>query len=100
VEVHHGRTTGRGQYRWLGGIAARGRLAAREAVLCGLPLRIVSAADLLPRMLGAMARRTSTTAHDRQVGVGIGDPARSAAALASAFEEASRKSRGLVRLVP
>lgn len=33
-------------------------------------------------------------------GVGIGDPARSAAALASAFEEASRKSRGLVSALP
>jgi nucleotide-binding universal stress UspA family protein len=72
-------------------VGARG-VGAFTAMILGSVSQYVSAHATCPV---AVVREETTAAH-RQVGVGIGDPARSAAALAFAFEEASLRKASLV----
>jgi nucleotide-binding universal stress UspA family protein len=72
-------------------VGARG-VGAFTALILGSVSRYVSAHATCPV---AVVREETTAAH-RQVGVGIGDPARSAAALAFAFEEASLREASLI----
>jgi nucleotide-binding universal stress UspA family protein len=71
-------------------VGARG-IGAFTALILGSVSRYVSAHASCPV---AVIREETTAAH-RQVGVGIGDPARSAAALAFAFEEAALRDASL-----
>jgi nucleotide-binding universal stress UspA family protein len=72
-------------------LGARG-VGAFTALILGSVSRYVSAHAACPV---AVVREETTAAH-RQVGVGIGDPAKSAAALAFAFEEASLRKASLI----
>jgi len=72
-------------------VGARG-VGAFTALILGSVSQYVSTHATCPV---AVVREETTAAH-RQVGVGIGDPARSAAALAFAFEEASLRKASLV----
>jgi nucleotide-binding universal stress UspA family protein len=72
-------------------VGARG-IGAFTALILGSVSRYVSAHATCP----VVVVREETTAALRQVGVGIGDPARSAAALAFAFEEAALRKASLV----
>ena len=67
-------------------------LGAFTALVLGSVTRYVSAHAACP----VVVVREETTAAHRQVGVGIGDPAGSAAALAFAFEEASLRKASLI----
>jgi nucleotide-binding universal stress UspA family protein len=67
-------------------------MGAFTALVLGSVTRYVSAQAACP----VVVVREETTAGHRQVGVGIGDPARGAAALAFAFEEASLRKASLV----
>lgn len=71
-------------------VGARG-ISAFTALILGSVSRYVSAHATCP----VVVIREETTAAHRQVGVGIGDPARSAAALAFAFEEATLRKATL-----
>ena len=72
-------------------VGARG-VGAFTALILGSVSQYVSAHAICP----VVVVREETTAATRQVGVGIGDPARSAAALAFAFEEASLRKASLI----
>jgi nucleotide-binding universal stress UspA family protein len=72
-------------------VGARG-IGAFTAMILGSVSRYVSAHAACP----VVVVREETTAAHRQVGVGIGDPARSAAALAFAFEEAALRKASLI----
>jgi len=72
-------------------VGARG-VGAFTALILGSVSQYVSAHATCP----VVVVREETTAATRQVGVGIGDPARSAAALAFAFEEASLRKASLI----
>jgi len=72
-------------------VGARG-IGAFTALILGSVSQYVSAHATCP----VVVVREETTAATRQVGVGIGDPARSAAALAFAFEEASLRKASLI----
>jgi nucleotide-binding universal stress UspA family protein len=72
-------------------VGARG-IGAFTALILGSVSRYVSAHATCP----VVVVREETTAAHRQVGVGVGDPARSAAALAFAFEEAKLRKASLV----
>jgi nucleotide-binding universal stress UspA family protein len=72
-------------------VGARGA-GAFTAMILGSVSRYVSAHATCP----VVVVREETTAAHRQVGVGIGDPARSAAALAFAFEEAALRNASLI----
>lgn len=72
-------------------VGARG-IGAFTAMILGSVSRYVSAHASCP----VVVIREETTAAHRQVGVGIGDPARSAATLAFAFEEAALRDASLV----
>ena len=72
-------------------VGARG-IGAFTALILGSVSQYVSAHATCPV---AVIREETTAAH-RQVGVGIGDPARSAAALAFAFEEAALRNASLI----
>ena len=72
-------------------VGARG-IGAFTALILGSVSQYVSAHATCP----VVVVREETTAAHRQVGVGIGDPARSAAALAFAFEEASLRKASLI----
>ena len=72
-------------------VGARG-IGAFTAMVLGSVSQYVSAHATCPV---AVVREETTAAH-RQVGVGIGDPARSAAALAFAFEEAELREASLI----
>ena len=72
-------------------VGARG-VGAFTAMVLGSVSQYVSAHATCPV---AVVREETTAAH-RQVGVGIGDPARSAAALAFAFEEAEKRGASLI----
>jgi nucleotide-binding universal stress UspA family protein len=72
-------------------VGARG-IGAFTALILGSVSQYVSAHAPCP----VVVVREETTAAHRQVGVGIGDPARSAAALAFAFEEASLRKASLI----
>jgi nucleotide-binding universal stress UspA family protein len=72
-------------------VGARG-IGAFTALVLGSVSRYVSAHATCP----VAVIREETTAAQRQVGVGIGDPARSAAALAFAFEEAALRKATLL----
>jgi nucleotide-binding universal stress UspA family protein len=72
-------------------VGARG-IGAFTAMVLGSVSQYVSAHATCP----VVVVREETTAAHRQVVVGIGDPARSAAALAFAFEEASLRKASLI----
>jgi nucleotide-binding universal stress UspA family protein len=72
-------------------LGARG-VGAFTALILGSVTQYVSAHATCP----VVVVREETAAAHRQVGVGIGDPARSAAAVAFAFEEASLRKASLV----
>jgi nucleotide-binding universal stress UspA family protein len=72
-------------------VGARG-IGAFTAMVLGSVSQYVSAHATCPV---AVVREEPTAAH-RQVGVGIGDPSRSAAALAFAFEEAALRKASLI----
>jgi nucleotide-binding universal stress UspA family protein len=72
-------------------LGARGA-GAFTALILGSVSQYASAHATCP----VVVVREETTAAHRQVGVGIGDPARSAAALAFAFEEASLRKASLI----
>jgi nucleotide-binding universal stress UspA family protein len=72
-------------------VGARG-VGAFTALILGSVSQYVSAHATCP----VVVVREETTAATRQVGVGIGDPARSTAALAFAFEEASLRKASLI----
>jgi nucleotide-binding universal stress UspA family protein len=72
-------------------VGARG-IGAFTAMVLGSVSQYVSAHATCP----VVVVREETTAAHRQVGVGIGDPSRSAAALAFAFEEASLRKASLI----
>ena len=72
-------------------VGARG-IGAFTAMILGSVSRYVSTHATCP----VVVVREETTAAHRQVGVGIGDPARSAAALAFAFEEAALRKASLI----
>lgn len=72
-------------------VGARG-IGTFTAMILGSVSQYVSAHATCP----VVVVREETTAAHRQVGVGIGDPARSAAALAFAFEEASLRKASLI----
>ena len=72
-------------------VGARG-VGAFTAMILGSVSHYVSAHATCPVVV---VREETTTAH-RQVGVGIGDPDRSAAALAFAFEEAALRKASLI----
>jgi nucleotide-binding universal stress UspA family protein len=72
-------------------VGARG-IGAFTALILGSVSQYVSTHATCP----VVVVREETTAAHRQVGVGIGDPARSAAALAFAFEEASLRKASLI----
>lgn len=72
-------------------LGARG-VGAFAALILGSVSQYVSAHAACP----VVVVREETTAAHRQIVVGIGDPARSAAALAFAFEEASLRKASLV----
>ena len=72
-------------------VGARG-VGAFTALILGSVSQYVSAHATCP----VVVVREETTAATRQVGVGIGDPARSNAALAFAFEEASLRKASLI----
>jgi len=72
-------------------VGARG-IGAFTALILGSVSQYVSAHATCP----VVVVREETTAAHRQVAVGIGDPARSAAALAFAFEEASLRKASLL----
>src|ERR1700742_1954171 len=72
-------------------LGARG-VGAFTALILGSVTQYVSAHATCP----VVVVREETAAAHRQVGVGIGDPARSAAALAFAFEEASLRNASLI----
>jgi nucleotide-binding universal stress UspA family protein len=74
-------------------VGARG-IGAFTAMILGSVSQYVSAHATCP----VVVVREETTAAHRQVGVGIGDPARSAAALAFAFEEAALRKASLVAM--
>ena len=74
MEVHDDSRPDRRRYRRLGGITAAVEWAAREAELRGLPLRIVSAAALPPRMAehetaSGVATVADTVVNDRDRGL-------------------------------
>jgi nucleotide-binding universal stress UspA family protein len=72
-------------------VGARGR-GAFTAMVLGSVSRYASAHAPCP----VVVVREETTSVHRQVGVGIGDPARSAAALAFAFQEAALRKASLI----
>jgi nucleotide-binding universal stress UspA family protein len=72
-------------------VGSRG-VGAFTAMILGSVSQYVSAHATCP----VVVVREETTAAHRQVGVGIGDPARSAAALAFAFEEAALRKASLI----
>lgn len=72
-------------------VGARG-IGAFTAMVLGSVSQYVSAHATCP----VVVVREETTAAHRQVGVGIGDPARSDAALAFAFEEAALRKASLI----
>jgi len=72
-------------------VGARG-VGAFTALILGSVSQYVSAHATCP----VVVVREETTAATRQVGVGIGDPARGNAALAFAFEEASLRKASLI----
>ena len=72
-------------------VGARG-VGTFTAMILGSVSLYVSAQATCP----VVVVREETTATHRQVGVGIGDPARSAAALAFAFEEAALRKASLI----
>jgi nucleotide-binding universal stress UspA family protein len=72
-------------------VGARG-IGAFTALILGSVSQYVSAHATCP----VVVVREETAAAHRQVGVGIGDPARSAAALAFAFEEAALRKASLI----
>ena len=72
-------------------VGARG-VGAFTAMILGSVSQYVSAHATCP----VVVVREETTAGHRQVGVGIGDPAHSAAALAFAFEEAALRKASLI----
>jgi nucleotide-binding universal stress UspA family protein len=72
-------------------VGARG-IGAFTAMVLGSVSQYVSAHATCP----VVVVREETTAAHRQVGVGIGDPSRSAAALAFAFEEAALRGASLI----
>jgi nucleotide-binding universal stress UspA family protein len=72
-------------------VGARG-VGAFTALILGSVSQYVSAHATCP----VVVVREETSAATRQVGVGIGDPARSTAALAFAFEEASLRKASLI----
>ncbi len=72
-------------------VGARG-IGAFTAMVLGSVSQYVSTHATCP----VVVVREETTAAHRQIGVGIGDPARSAAALAFAFEEASLRKASLI----
>ena len=74
-------------------VGARG-IGAFTAMILGSVSQYVSLHATCPV---AVIREETTAAH-RQVGVGIGDPARSAAALAFAFEEAALRNASLIAI--
>jgi nucleotide-binding universal stress UspA family protein len=72
-------------------VGARG-VGGFAAMILGSVTQYVSAHATCP----VVVVREETTTADRQVGVGIGDPAHSAAALAYAFEEAALRKASLI----